>query len=306
MLNSKAPTFIVWAVKDPSSGNLDRIQIIKGWAKNGQSFEKIYDVVWSGDRKRDDVTRKVPPIGSTVDIANATYTNTIGTVELKSVWTDPDFDPSIDAFYYARALEIPTPRWTTIQAKALGIVPPETVPATVQERAWSSPIWYTPTDEAKKSGKPGTLVADLLHQGARALNDAELTELLVGKSTWVRNMVTGGVFRIIWGKDGQRALSNVNPADPQPAHVGDAAQESFLGLSTNYAIKGGKVVQSFGQTPVELTIYKVSTPRWSAVQTKELEAGAKFIGARNDEFGFANYEFTPAPENLVDLEKEKR
>ena len=304
--NSKAPTFIVWAVKDPSSGNLDRIQIIKGWAKNGQSFEKIYDVVWSGDRKPDDVTRKVPPIGSTVDIANATYTNTIGNVELKSVWTDPDFDPSVDAFYYARALEIPTPRWTTIQAKALGIVPPETVAATVQERAWSSPIWYTPTDEAKKVGKPGTLVADLLHQGARALNDAELTELLVGKSTWVRNVVTGGVFRIIWGKDGQRALWNVNPADPQPAHVGDATQESFLGLSTNYAIKGGKVVQSFGQTPVELTIYKLSTPRWGAVQTKELEAGAKFIGARNDEFGFANYEFTPAPENLVDLEKEKR
>jgi hypothetical protein len=175
---SKAPTFIVWAVKDPTSGNLDRIQIVKGWARNGQSFEKIYDVAWAGDRKPDFVTGKVPPIGSSVDIANATYTNTIGNVELKSVWTDPDFDPSVDAFYYARALEIPTPRWTTIQAKQLEIIPPETVPATVQERAWSSPIWYTPTEEAKKGGKPGTLVADLIRQGAQALNDQELTELL--------------------------------------------------------------------------------------------------------------------------------
>ena len=303
---SKAPTFIVWAVKDPSSGNLDRIQIVKGWAKNGQSFEKIYDVVWAGDRKPDFVTGKVPPIGSTVDIANATYTNTIGNVELKSVWTDPDFDPGVDAFYYARALEIPTPRWTTIQAKQLEIIPPETVPATVQERAWSSPIWYTPTNEAKKGRQPGTLVADLIRQGAQALNDQELTELLVGKSTWVRNIVTGGLFRIAWGKDGQRQLRNLNPANPQPAHVGDAALDSSLGLSASYTIKGGKVVESFGNTPIELTIYKISTPTWTTTQAKELEPGAQFLGARSDEFGFANYEFAPVPLDLIELEKVKR
>jgi hypothetical protein len=303
---SKAPTFIVWSVKDPTSGNLDRIQIVKGWARNGQSFEKIYDVAWAGDRKPDFITGKVPPIGSTVDIATATYKNTIGSVELKSVWTDPDFDPSVDAFYYARALEIPTPRWTTIQAKELDIIPPETVPATVQERAWSSPIWYTPTDEDKKGGKPGTLVADLIHQGAQPLNDAELTELLVGKSTWIRNTVTGGLFRILWSKEGQRTPWNVNPTDPQPAHVGDVTQDSYLGLSTSYTIKGGKVVESFGNTPVELTIYKISTPHWSATETKELEAGAKYLGARSDEFGFANYEIAPVPLNLVDLDKVKR
>ena len=114
---AKAPTFMVWAVKDPTSGNLDRIQIVKGWTKSGQSFEKIFDVVWAGDRKPDKWTGVVPPIGSTVDIENATYTNTIGAVELKTVWTDPEFDPSLHAFYYARVLEIPTPRWTTIQAK---------------------------------------------------------------------------------------------------------------------------------------------------------------------------------------------
>ena len=118
---AKAPTFMVWAVKDPTSGNLDRIQIVKGWTKSGQSFEKVFDVVWAGDRKPDKWTGVVPPIGSTVDVENATYANTIGAVELKTVWTDPEFDPSLHAFYYARVLEIPTPRWTTIQAKQLGV-----------------------------------------------------------------------------------------------------------------------------------------------------------------------------------------
>ncbi len=126
---SQAPTFIVWAVKDPTSGNLDRIQVVKGWSKSGQSFEKIFDVVWSGDRKPDVVTGKVPAVGSTVDLANATYTNTIGSTELKTVWTDPEFDPSLHAFYYARALEIPTPRWTTIQAHQLGVPIPDVVAA---------------------------------------------------------------------------------------------------------------------------------------------------------------------------------
>jgi hypothetical protein len=141
---AKAPSFVVWAVKDPTSGNLDRIQIIKGWSKNGQSFEKIYDVVWAGDRKADKWTGTVPPIGSTVDVEKATYTNTIGAVELKTVWTDPGFDPSLHAFYYARVLEIPTPRWTAFDAKRLGVKMPPEVPMFGQERAYTSPIWYTP------------------------------------------------------------------------------------------------------------------------------------------------------------------
>jgi hypothetical protein len=116
--DKRAPSFAVWAVKDPTSGNLDRIQIVKGWTKSGQSFEKIFDVAWMDDCKPD-LAGKIPPIRSTVDIANASYSNSIGAVELKSVWTDPEFDPSQDAFYYARVLEIPTPRWTTIQAKEL-------------------------------------------------------------------------------------------------------------------------------------------------------------------------------------------
>src|SRR3990172_9425223 len=202
---AKAPTFIVWAVKDPTSGNLDRIQIVKGWSKSGQSFEKVFDVVWAGDRKPDKWTGVVPPIGSTVDVENATYTNTIGDVELKTVWTDPEFDPSLDAFYYARVLEIPTPRWTTIQAKKLGIAPPDVVAATIQERAWSSPIWYTPSAKAHKNAKPGITVADLKKKGAVALDDAQLKTLIVDKSTWLENTVTGDKYMIIYGALGKGA-----------------------------------------------------------------------------------------------------
>ena len=140
-----APVFVVWAVKDPTSANLDRIQIIKGWTQNGQSFEKIYDVAWSGGREPDKWTGRVPAIQSTVDIEKATYTNSAGSTELKSVWTDPEFDSSQHAVYYARVLEIPTPRWTLIQAVKSGLPPPDVVPLTGQERAWTSPIWYTPS-----------------------------------------------------------------------------------------------------------------------------------------------------------------
>jgi hypothetical protein len=142
---SKAPTFVVWAMKDPESGNLDRVQIVKGWYnKMGHPQEKVYEVVWSDDRKADPNTGKVPAVGNTVDIKKATYTNDIGDTQLSTVWTDPDFDESQHAYYYARAIEIPTPRWTTYDAVKLGVEPPASVPATLQERAWSSPIWYTP------------------------------------------------------------------------------------------------------------------------------------------------------------------
>jgi hypothetical protein len=144
---SDAPTFVVWALKDPESGNLDRVQIIKGFInKWGRADEKIYDVVWSDEDKRqiDKATGKLPPVGNTVDIKTATYTNDIGATQLRAVWTDPDFDPAQRAVYYVRVLEIPTPRWSTYDAAKLGVPPLEDVPATLQERAWSSPIWYTP------------------------------------------------------------------------------------------------------------------------------------------------------------------
>jgi hypothetical protein len=138
------PTFLLHAVKDPQSGNLDRIQIIKITTKNGKSHEKIYDAVWSGDRKPDPKTSEVPAVGNTVDVKTATYTNNIGATELLGEWTDPSFDPNAYVTYYARVLEIPTPRWSTYWAAKLNLPPNPTVPATVQQRAWTSPVWYTP------------------------------------------------------------------------------------------------------------------------------------------------------------------
>lgn len=141
----KAPGFLIHAARDPMSGNLDRIQVVKGWVDSkGRSHEKIYNVAWSGDRKLDR-EGKLPDVGNTVDLATAHYTNTIGAMQLSTMWTDPDFDPREGAFYYVRVIEIPTPRHSLFDALALGIDVAETgYPATIQERAYSSPIWYTP------------------------------------------------------------------------------------------------------------------------------------------------------------------
>lgn len=138
-----SPTFLVAAQRDPLGANLDRYQIVKGWVDSqGEVHEKIYDVAWSGNRSIG-ADGKVPPIGSTVDVAKATWTNTIGSSGLVAVWKDPDFDPASHAFYYGRVLQIPTPRWTAYDAERFGVTMPASVPVTTQERAYTSPIWYT-------------------------------------------------------------------------------------------------------------------------------------------------------------------
>ncbi len=253
------------------------------------------DVVWAGDRKPDRWTGRIPPIGRTVDVDNATYTNTIGAVELKTVWTDPEFDPGRDAFYYARVLEIPTPRWTTIQAKQPGIAPPDVVAATVQERAWASPIWYTPSAEARKSAKPGTTVADLKKQGAVPLDDAQLRALIVGKSPFVENTVTGEKYQVTYSASGKApAAKPATPVEPgcvtqqfaanqgqvqiqhvgrrftEPSLVGDVAESSYLGASRGYYINNGKIVTALVGTPIEMAVYKL---------------GDSYFGARSNEFG---------------------
>ncbi len=141
----KAPTFLVAALRDPIGANLDRYQVVKGWLDaKGELHEKVYDVVWSGDRKPD-ANGKLPGVGSTVDVENATWSNTIGAPELIAVWKDPDFDAKQRAFYYGRVIEIPTPRWTAYDAKRFGIKLPKEVPMTTTERSYTSPIWYSPT-----------------------------------------------------------------------------------------------------------------------------------------------------------------
>jgi hypothetical protein len=140
----KAATFLVAAMKDPLGANLDRIQIVKGWIDaSGALHEFVHNVVWSGDRKPDG-NGNLPSVGSTVDIENATWTNTIGAPELITVWTDPNFNADERAFYYARVLEIPTPRWTAYDAKRFGVKPADGTTMTIVERAYTSPIWYSP------------------------------------------------------------------------------------------------------------------------------------------------------------------
>ena len=142
--DATAPNFMVYALRDPIGANLDRIQIVKGWMDaDGTTHEKVYDVAWSGDRVQDN-KGKLPPVGNTVDAATANWTNTIGAAELSTVWTDPDFDANQKAFYYARVLEIPTPRWSTYDAFRFGVDLPEGAPVSTQERAYTSPIWYSP------------------------------------------------------------------------------------------------------------------------------------------------------------------
>ena len=285
-MQSKAPTFIVWAVKDPDDANLDRIQIVKGWTRNGQIFEKIYNVAWSNKRMLkhgeliyDAIVRRgeeyLLPVGNNVDIKNATYENSIGSVELKTVWTDPNFDPSQFAFYYARVLQIPTPRWTTYDAKKLGVPPPDNVPATVQDRAWTSPIWYSPSEEARKAAKPGTTVADLQQRGAVALDDAQLKQLIVGKTFKVRNTVTGQRFEILYGPDGRRLILSVDGKLPPVGDMGDVLHSGEMGSPAHYEIRGGKIVTTIEGTPFEVTVYKV---------------GDRYVAARSNEFGYANYE----------------
>ncbi len=139
-----APRFLVLAGKDPLGANLDRVQIVKGWVDaEGNTHDRVFNVAWSGDRAPG-ADGGLPPVGNTVDLATATYRNTIGSAELAAVWVDPEFDPAQRALYYVRVLEIPTPRWTTYDAVRAQLPPLADEPATIQERAWSSPIWYSP------------------------------------------------------------------------------------------------------------------------------------------------------------------
>ncbi len=140
---SNPPVFLVMAAMEPDGAHLDRIQIVKGWVERGELREKIFNVAWSGDRRVGN-GGSLPPVGDTVDAAAASYDNSIGAAQLAAVWTDPAFDPAAGAVYYARVLQIPTPRWSTYDAKTLGISPREDLPVAIQERAWSSPIWYRP------------------------------------------------------------------------------------------------------------------------------------------------------------------
>jgi len=216
-----------------------------------------------------------------VDLDKATYTNSVGSTELKTVWTDPEFDASQHAFYYARVLEIPTPRWTLIQAVKAGLPPPDVVPLTGQERAWSSPIWYAPSAEARKNAPAGMTVAELKTKGVNALNDAQLKALLVGKAIWLRNNVTGEQFFQPFTTEGQTTVLRVGPGAVFPSAFGNVERDGYQGTTSAYRIEAGKLVIPVSQDPYSFTFYKV---------------GDSYHAARSNEFGYANYEIVPAPQ----------
>lgn len=268
--DGKAPTFLVEAEKDPTGPNLDRVQIVKGWAKHGQSFEKVYDVVWAGAR-RPDATGRVPAIGSTVNVAAGTYENTLGAGELRAVWTDPDFDPTADAFYYVRAIAILTPRWSTIDAARLHVSPPSVVPLAVQDRAWSSPIWYTPTPADRKVAGPGRPVAGLARQGFHPLDDSQLKKLVVGNTVTVHDLLTGRRVEILYGVNGQRLITAIDGRAPSAQEMAGPVFAPEIG----YEIHDGRLFTRIGGTPFEATVYS---------------DGKRYLAARGEEYGFANYE----------------
>lgn len=270
-----APTFVVWAVKDADEANLDRIQIVKGWTESGQTFEKIYDVAWSGERLADPATGKVPAVGSTVDVSKATYTDTIGATELKTVWIDPDFDPAQNAFYYARVLQIPTPRWSTYDAATLQVLPPASVPATVQERAWTTPIWYSPDVQYSKLADYGKTVEAIKREGAKPLTQEQLQTYVVGKTLKVRNTVTDQTFEMFYGADGQRSVISVDGKPPAQGEYLNMLHGGQFGVPARYEVKDGYLLTTLGGSPFEVMVF---------------EQNGKYIAARNSEFGYANYE----------------
>lgn len=269
--NGKVPRFLVWATKDPNSGNLDRVQVVKGWTQHGLTYEKIYDVAWAGDRQVNPETGLVSPIGSTVDALNGTYTNTIGSAELSTVWEDPDFDPTVSAFYYVRALEIPTPRYSTRDAAELGIRPNPVSQVEIQERVWSSPIWYTPSPADLARGEADALTVERLQQsGAQTLTTADITNLVSGSTLKITNRITGAQLLGFYQADGTWFLGEASGYAPM--HV--AELDSIA--PTKYTVEDG--------------LLKFNLRDGSAFNAQIFRQGNRIFAARNDEIGYVNYE----------------
>ncbi len=271
----KAPVFLIHAAKDPKGGNLDRIQVVKGWYKQGQVFERVYDAALS-DGRSSGPDGRVPAVGNTVDVKTATYTNDIGDAQLATVWTDPDFDPAARAFYYVRVLQIPTPRHTLYDAVALGIPHPENIPASIQERAYTSPIWYTPDEDTLARAQAAALsVEGLKAKGVEPLDDAALKALLVGKTLAIRNLVSGEIMEASFMANGKRLLRNLNEDQRQASiwqamHGGTDAE----GVAA-YHIRDGRIHTRFGKQNFEVAVYRIED---------------RIVAARTREQGFVNYE----------------
>ena len=279
-----APSFVVWAVKDPTSANLDRIQVIKGWTQNGQSFEKVFDVAWSGDRKPDKWTGRVPAIQSTVDLEKATYTNSVGSTELKTVWTDPEFDrqparvllrpgagdpdAALDA-HSGREIRAAAARRGAAHGAGTRLELADLVHAVgrgPQERAGG--------DDRRRPEE----------EGRRALSDAQLKALIVGKAFWLRNNVTGEQFSQNFTTEGQTIVFRIGNERRRAERFRQRRARRLQGTTIPYKIEGGKLITLVSQEPYAFTFYKL---------------GDTYYAARSNEFGYANYEIIPAPQIAV-------
>ena len=274
----KAPTFIVHAAKDPKEANLDRVQIIKGWlGADGKTRERIFDVALSDGR-----TDGSQMVDNTVDLKTGTYSNHIGAQELVAVWTDPAFDPGLRAFYYARVIQIPTPRHSLFDAIALGIDPKETNhPATIQERAYSSPIWYTPDQAIIKPVTKAVMaevkqlsVDALLADGYRQLSGADI-KALVGRKLGLRDLTTGIEYEGMLHESGKRVLKEVGIAKEQLAQAAFHGGGSMVMGEGGYEIKDDTIVSSDGLRTITSTLYR---------------KGDRILAARDVDNNRVNYE----------------
>ena len=257
------PTFLAYAAKDALGANLDRIQIIKCWTKRGMLFDTVHDVAASGGRAPDPRTGMLPPVGDTTDVSSATYTNDIGAAELSAAWTDPDFDPALACVYYARILEIPTPRWSTYDAVKHGQPRPTNVPASDQQRAWTSPIWYTPSED-ERAGRTGAegmyTVAQLADRGIHPMTDEEIRAVTVSRTVRSVNLLTGFEATQHYGADGNRSLMG----------LGDRP------LVTPYEIRDSRRIET--------------TLLGEQMSVALFSIDGRTLGARDDEAGYINYE----------------
>lgn len=277
----KAPTFLIHAAKDPKHANLDRIQVIKGWlGTDGKTQEKVFDVALSDGR-----TDGSKAVGNTVDLTTGTYTNDIGEPELVAVWTDPEFDPGLRAFYYTRVIQIPTPRHSLYDAIALGIDPKETKhPATIQERAYSSPIWYTPDASVLKDvkkmavAKAVPLTTDsVVKEGYQQMSAAEIRKQLLGKTIMLKDLASGRVYEGKLLKSGKRVLKSATVASEQVAQAAFHGGGPLLMGETDYEIKDDKVVSSDGLRTITSTLYR---------------KGDRIVAARDIDNGAVNFELS--------------
>ena len=273
----EAPEFMVWATKDANGANLDRIQVVKGWTKHGLTYEKVFDVVGSDGRIPDE-NHKLTPLESTVDVGNATYENTIGAAELSEVWTDPEFDRTARTVYYLRALEIPTPRYSTHDAAELGIVPNPVSDTEIQERAWSSPIWYTPSDADLAAGEQNALTVDkLLAGGSQPLITQEIKAWVSGRTLQIANRMTEETF--------------VGFFQPVNLH---SQGDWFLGQSANTAAMHTYELESVAPTKYEIkdNQLRFNLKDGSEFVAQLFEQDGQLLAARNDEIGYVNYTLT--------------